>query len=420
MSRSRFALALVCPFAFCVLAQNAFALFGCSRSSDSESPPPKPPPPTCTAPVSSSGATGPPTGTKPTPDGGAPTTIHVHYAGKPGRLSLRGSAAPLAWDEGVALTADEPGLYTWSSTEVRVATELKPVLDETPSRGPNYLVKPGQTIDLYPRFLETRGKVERRWPSFDAKSLPGPRGLWVYLPPTYLENTASRFGVLYMHDGPNLFSPEIAFGGNEWKVDETLDAGAEDGSIDEVIVVGIEVSGPREEELTPTRDGFYGYGGKGDAYLSMLASEIKPMVDAELRTLPSREHTAIMGSSLGGLLSVHAGVQRAGVFGLVGAMSPSTWWDDRMLFDDVSSLCTKPERPLRVYVDSGDAPPPWNDDVLNTRELAARFRSVGYQDEKDFRYVVAAGAVHTEAAWAARLPAALAFLLGPRAATAGK
>jgi predicted alpha/beta superfamily hydrolase len=137
------------------------------------------------------------------------------------------------------------------------------------------------------------------------------------------------------------------------------------------------------------------------------------MVDKDLRTLPSREATAVMGSSLGGLVSAYAGVHHADVFGLVGAMSPSTWWDGTVLLSEVATTPTRPAKPLRVYVDSGDSGPS-NDDVTNTTELAARYRSAGYTDNKDLLHVVKAGAEHSEIYWAARLPAALHFLLGAR------
>lgn len=343
------------------------------------------------------------------------TQVRVHYAStavKPAALALRGSTGPLSWDKSVSVSATQPGLYTWSSPDVKTDLELKPMLGDTWSRGPNYKVKPGQAIDIYPHFVESHGTVEKRYPAFVSQKLPSTRGLWVYLPPTYVENTEARLGVLYMHDAQNLFSASVAFGGNEWKVDETMDAASEDGSIRETIVVGIENTAARMAELTPTVDATYG-GGKADLYLAMIIDEIKPMIDKELRTVPVREQTAIMGSSLGGLVSAYAGVRRADVFGLVGAMSPSTWWDGTMLLGEVSSTTTRPKKPVRVYVDSGDSGAS-NDDVVNTTELAARYRKVGYTDQKDLFHVVQAGAIHNEIYWAQRLPAALHFLLGAR------
>lgn len=253
------------------------------------------------------------TGT-PTPPGPVLTGVRVHYAAspaKPGAMTLRGSAGPLSWEKSVPLTTTSPGLYTWQIEGAKTDLELKPMLGDTWSRGPNYRLKAGQVIDIYPHFVESHGTYTKKYPAFVSQKLPSTRGVWVYLPAAYIENTEARLGVLYMHDGINLFDGSLAFGGNEWKVDETLDAGNEDGSIRDTIVVGIEATADRTTELTPSS-------GKVDQYVSMMVDEIKPMIDKDLRTVPAREQTAIMGSSLGGLASAWAGVHRADVFGLVG------------------------------------------------------------------------------------------------------
>jgi len=338
--------------------------------------------------------------------------VRVHYASTstpPGAMSLRGSAAPLSWTTDTATVSDAPGLFTWSATDVKTAIEVKPMLGDMWSRGPNYTATPGKTVEIYPHFVESRGTVTKRYPSFVSQKLPSTRGIWVYLPPTYVENTEARLGVLYMHDGANLFDAALAFGGNEWKVDETMNAGAEDGSIRETIVVGIESTDARISELTPPPNG----GGRANEYLAMVSEEIKPLVDKELRTLPGRERTAILGSSLGGLVSAYAGVHHADVFGLVGEMSPSTWWDGAMILGEVSRTPKQPAKPIRVYIDSGDSGA-GNDDVVNTTELAARYRAAGYTDQQDLLHVVQPGAYHSEIYWAQRLPAALRFLLGAR------
>lgn len=391
-----------------------FLLFlaSCSSSGSTTAPAPAPsgtaPSPTSPAPTGT-GTTTPP------PPGPQLTTVRVHYAStsapSPAALTLRGSAGPLSWDTGVSLSASG-NVYTWSAPDLTGSLEVKPMLGDTWSRGPNYHVAAGQSIDIYPHFTTTQGHYERHYPSFTSTKLPSTRGLWVYVPPTYLENTESRFGVLYMHDGANLFDPSTAFGGNEWKVDETLDAGAEDGSIREVIVVGIESTAARIDELTPVPDPDYG-GGQGDEYLSMMTDEIKPLIDKDWRTNPGRDDTAIMGSSLGGLISAYAGVTHADVFSLVGEMSPSTWWDSTWLLGEVPTMTTEMTKPTRVYVDSGDSGDS-NDDVTNTTALAAKYRDVGYVDNTTLLHVVQAGGQHNEVYWAERLPAALHFLLGPR------
>ncbi len=392
------------------------ALLGpaCASSSNPDSQPGDPTAPPG-APTGTTAPPGPPSGTTDPPKPTL-TTVRVHYAStptKPAAMTLRGSAGSLSWDKSVPVTLTKPGLYTWTAPDAKTDLELKPMLGEAWSHGPNYRVKAGQAIDIYPHFVETRGAVTKRYPSFVSQKLPSTRGVWVYLPPTYVENTEARFGVLYMHDGINLFDPSLAFGGNEWKVDETMDAGAEDGSIRETIVVGIESTAARMTELTPAPDP-KNSGGHAEDYIAMMIDEIKPMIDKDLRTIPTREQTAIMGSSLGGLASAYAGVRRADVFGLVGEMSPSTWWAGTMILGEVSSTLTRPAKPLRVYVDSGDSGTQ-SDDVVNTTELAARYRKVGYTDAKDLLHVVQPGGQHSEIYWAQRLPAALHFLLGARA-----
>jgi predicted alpha/beta superfamily hydrolase len=99
------------------------------------------------------------------------------------------------------------------------------------------------------------------------------------------------------------------------------------------------------------------------------------------------------------------------VFGIVGAMSPSTWWDNECIVSEVGATPASP-RPIRAYVDSGDSGTD-NDDVTLTAQLAAQYRAIGYVDGSTFDYLVATGAQHSEIYWAARLPATLAFMLGP-------
>ena len=84
-----------------------------------------------------------------------------------------------------------------------------------------------------------------------------------------------------------------------------------------------------------------------------------------------------------------------------------------MILSEVSTLPSQSTRPLRMYVDSGNAGPSL-DDHVNTALLAGRYRSAGYVDGLDFLYVLAAGHQHSESYWAQRLPRALRFLVGAR------
>jgi predicted alpha/beta superfamily hydrolase len=346
--------------------------------------------------------------------GPAPTVIRVHYPAGSHALALRGSAQPLDWSAGVPLVAGADDTWTWSSTTLQAPLEWKPLLDDaTWSRGPNYHVEPGQTVDAWPHFTTVQGQVVKLIASFHSTHLPDDRAIWAYLPPSYDENTRATFPVLYMHDAQNLFDPATSFTGVEWGVDETLDAAAEDGSIRETIVIGLENTAARMYEYTPTRDATVGDGGGADLYLALIADELKPVVDGMLRTRPERGETGIMGSSLGGLVSAYAGLKRPEIFGRVGAMSPSTWWDSLVIIGDVTASKGAAQRSAPLYVDSGDSGT-GNDDVTDTDTLATTYLSVGYVEGTTFHHVVQPGGQHSETYWAQRLPGALQFLLGAR------
>ncbi|MCU1278919.1 MAG: esterase [bacterium] len=341
------------------------------------------------------------------------TVVRVHYPAGSHSLALRGDGAGLTWTAGVALAGGGNDTFTFTVADLAAPLAFKPLLDDaTWSRGPNYTVAPGATADVYPHFTTVTGSVTKLIASFHSTALGDDRAIWAYLPPSYGENTRATYPVLYMHDGPNLFDPALAFGGNEWKVDESLDAAAEDGSVAEIIVIGVENTAQRIYEYTPTTDPGTAGGGGGDKYLAMLTGELKPQIDQMLRTIPDRAHTGILGSSLGGLISAYAGVKRPDVYGIVGAMSPSTWWNNGVIIGDVGGMPSA-ARPARVYVDSGDSGPS-NDDVTNTNMLATTYVNLGYASGVDFLHVIQAGGQHNEVYWAQRLPGALQFLFGPR------
>jgi predicted alpha/beta superfamily hydrolase len=332
------------------------------------------------------------------------TTIVVHYpTGWGHRISLRGNGAGLGWYGGRDARWSEGDAWT-TTLELDQTIELKPLFDDAVwSKGPNYKVTPGATIDVWPVFFHDRGRLERR-ADWRSPLLDQDRDVVIYLPPSYDENWRARYPVVYMHDGQNLWDDRSAFGGVAWDVAGAMDRGFTDATIREAIVVGIDNTSDRIWEYTPS-DG--GYGGGGAAtYAGFIADELKPVIDRDYRSQPGRDRTAIIGSSLGGLLSAWAGVERDETFGLIGAVSPSTWWDGRAILGVVRAA---PVMPVRVYVDSGDSGPS-RDDLTNTAELAAAYRERG----ASLKYVVQAGASHNEYWWRQRLPGALAFLIGPR------
>jgi predicted alpha/beta superfamily hydrolase len=160
---------------------------------------------------------------------------------------------------------------------------------------------------------------------FGMPELNRTRRVRVLLPLEY-DLTDIDYPVLYMHDGQNLFSASESFAG-EWEVDEAM-VNFENAGYEGCIVVAIDNGGSlRIAEYTPWANPQYG-GGEGDEYISFVANTLKPFIDENFRTLPGREHTGIMGSSLGGLISHYAGFAQSGAFSKIGVFSPSFWFTD--------------------------------------------------------------------------------------------
>ncbi|SDJ99009.1 alpha/beta hydrolase [Microbulbifer yueqingensis] len=159
-------------------------------------------------------------------------------------------------------------------------------------------------------------------PAMQMERLARERTVRLYLPPGY-EGGDRRYPVLYMHDGQNLFDDATAYAG-EWGVDETLNRLAAERGLD-LIVVGIDHGGEhRIHELTPFDHPKYA-AAEGEAYLEFVVHQLKPYIDGHFRTLAGREHTAIMGSSLGGLISHYAMLRYPQVFSRAAIFSPAYW-----------------------------------------------------------------------------------------------
>lgn len=228
------------------------------------------------------------------------------------------------------------------------------------------------------------------------------RDVQVYLPPSYADS-GRHYPVLYMQDGQNLFDPSVSFAG-EWRVDDTLERIAAEGV--EAVVVAIPNMGPeRINEYTPFVDPYRG-GGKGDAYLAFVVHTLKPEIDRRFRTRHERTHTGIMGSSLGGLISLYAFFRHPEVFGFAGVMSPSLWWANRAVFPFVGQ---SPRWVGRVYLDIGTAE--GRAHVRDARLMGRHLRKTAERPRRDLLYVEEKGAGHHEDAWAERFERAVRFLL---------
>ncbi len=239
-----------------------------------------------------------------------------------------------------------------------------------------------------------------------------PRTLVVYVPAGAL--AAGPLPVVYMHDGRNLFDPTAPFGG--WRVGPAVDAAIAAGVLPPLLVVGIDNTAARVDEYTPTQDdiGQGPIGGRADEYVDFVALGIKPFIDDHYPTRPGPASTAVLGSSLGGLVSLYAAWRHPGVFGLVGSMSGTLGWGQIGLDGDriLELYDEAPPVGAWIYLDSGGAPPcPGGaDNYCVNVEMRDDLVDLGWDEPGALVYVHAQGASHDEAAWAARMPGFLAAL----------
>ncbi len=190
------------------------------------------------------------------------------------------------------------------------------------SRGANYLalLDSGQDQEIYPFFSATERGAITHLVEVASRDYDVSHRVRIYLPAGYSENTLKRYPVLYMHDGNNLFFPREAFMGQTWNVDGTLDLLDAMNVIREVIVIGV---WPADREREYTRPGY-------EQYSKFLATELKPRIDREYRTLSGAENCAVMGSSLGGVVSLYVAWQYPNVFGKSACLSSTFDWEDNL------------------------------------------------------------------------------------------
>lgn len=164
------------------------------------------------------------------------------------------------------------------------------------------------------------------------------RKVWIYLPKSYVYANSKRYPVLYMHDGQHLFDGATAVGRKgpvALQVDKVINH-----SVNEAIVVAIAHGGEEADRLhdyiVQPVQGMPVPAGR--QYLSDIIHTLKPFVDKHYRTMPDRKYTAMAGSSLGGLLSLYAGLMHPQYFACLGVFSPSLWLDDKQVNTFIDTL----------------------------------------------------------------------------------
>lgn len=257
------------------------------------------------------------------------------------------------------------------------------------------------------------GKIETI-AAVESKVLGRSRDILVYLPPDYGDDLRRRYPVIYFHDGQNVFDGATSFIPNqEWRADETAEALTRAGMIEPVIMVAIPNAGmERANEYLPTRFTIRGstMGGQADLYGKMITDELKPMIDKRFRTKKDAANTALIGSSFGGIVTLHLGLTRPDVFGKLGVLSPSVWVDGRVMLKRIAALEKKPK--LRIWTDMGGSEGP--EALTDAQDLREALIGKGWKVGRDLIYYEEPLAEHNEGAWARRLPLILNYFFGKK------
>lgn len=256
--------------------------------------------------------------------------------------------------------------------------------------------------DLSPKRKSTATKSVSFVPtSIEMPQLNRKRTIRMYFPPNY--SSGKRFPVIYMHDGQNLFDSATSFSG-EWKVDEILDSLYKYHNFSCIVVGVYNGENQRLNELSPWHNDTLNAGGDGDKYAKFIVKTLKPFIDSHYRTLIDRENTAIMGSSMGGLMSLYLALQYPDVFGKAAIFSPSLWFSPKS-FEMIQKYNLK--KIQKIYLLSGAKE--GTQTVSNTLKADSLLRSVGF-DENYLMCKISKDGEHSEWFWSREFGDAIKFL----------
>lgn len=225
------------------------------------------------------------------------------------------------------------------------------------------------------------------------------RRAYAYLPEGY-EYGDTRYPVLYMFDGHNLFSDSEATYGKSWGLADYLDR-----THAEIIVAAVECNhegNGRLSEYSPVDFTFKNgekIKGRGKKYMDWLVGTFKPYIDGHLRTLPGREHTAIAGSSMGGLMTLYALAKYNKYFSRGAALSPSLWAFGTDLVPFISS--GKFAKDTLLYMDYGSKE--FDKNAIARKNFSSATAAL-IEKGVNLTSRIVAGGTHCEASWERQIP----------------
>ena len=264
-----------------------------------------------------------------------------------------------------------------------------------------------------------------------------PRTVDIWVPSNY--SKAKKYYVIYMHDGQMLFDATTTWNKQEWMVDDVITKLSNENKIENVIVVAIwNIPNLRHMDLFPKkplekltqeqRDLILEKAKKlgysftfdtvnSDNYLKFIVKELKPFIDKNFSVYTDANHTAIMGSSMGGLISMYAICEYPEVFGK--AVCLSTHWIGFREFENnpipesfFSYMKEKLPNPKnhKLYFDYGT-------ETLDADYLKYEYRVDAILKEKGYNTTISKnlkfeGENHSEASWQKRIHIPFEFMFG--------
>jgi predicted alpha/beta superfamily hydrolase len=282
-----------------------------------------------------------------------------------------------------------------NTTHNRVLENPQGIVNDFVARWSNY------GLTFTPSFLP---KIHVVSEAFYSPELKKSRRVVALLPHNYDKETDKRYPVLYLQDAQNLFDDKAPFG--NWAIDKKLAVLAEQGMGD-IIVIAVDHGGETRinEFLPPTKNLKLGHS-EGRKYVKFLAKTLKPHIDQQFRTLTDRLHTGIGGSSMGGLISIYAGLIHPEVFGRLMIFSPSLWAVQNAPFAAIRFF--KPI-PTRIYAYAGGKE--GASVVPNVKNFQKAIQNQGFDNTKiGFKLALDPHGLHNERRWGEEFPKAVEWL----------
>lgn len=238
--------------------------------------------------------------------------------------------------------------------------------------------------------------------NYEIPQLNATRKISALLPHDY-HDTDKRYPVLYLQDGQNLFNPEAPYG--DWAIDKSMAKLKEEGFGDVIIIAVDHGEEERITEYLPYNHPRFGEG-KGKFYIQFLIEKLIPYVNKNYRTLTDFEYTGIGGSSMGGLISLHAGLRNPKVFGKMMIFSPSLWIS-KLIFDHTKSFSPLKESKIYLYAGGKES----IEHLPNAKKLGTIIKDKIIKGNNiDFHFSINHEGNHSEIYWREEFPKAVKWL----------